>query len=330
MPLVPPDPTDVARRVALTTAVRDTDVIPKVANAGALERVGDRPVQVMHNGLLIDEACYGGAFMTEIIRELRGHHEPQEERVFHAMLERLAESAADRPAAMVELGAYWAYYSMWFQRALPGATTIMVEPDPNNMEVGRRNFALNDLDGAFVQAAVGPAQGGTMWLACESDGRVRQVPTVTLDGLMAGHGLEQLDLVLCDTQGAELPVLRSARDALRSGRVRFLVLSTHHQVFSGDPLTHQRCLAFLQDAGAHIIAEHSIAESCSGDGLIAASMDPRDRDFTVEVSHARARDSLFGEPEFEVDRARGWRGPARAYGGPLVGRALNLMRRERR
>ncbi|MET0603432.1 MAG: FkbM family methyltransferase [Baekduia sp.] len=329
MPLVPPDPTDVTRRVALTTAVRDTDAIPKVPNAGEVERVGDRPVQVMHNGLMIDEACYGGPFMTDIIKSLRGHHEPQEELVFHRLLERLAQTPGDRPPAMVELGAYWAYYSMWFQRALPGATTIMIEPDPHNLEVGKRNFALNGLDGVFHQAAVGATSGDTMWIACESDDRTRQVPIVTLDGLIADNGLDRIDLVLCDTQGAELHVLAAARDALRERRIRFLVLSTHHQIFSGDALTHQRCLAFLRDVGAHIIAEHSIAESCSGDGLIAASMDRADRDLTVDVSHVRARDSLFGEPEYEVDRARGWRGPVRRYGGRVVVRAQTRLRRER-
>jgi FkbM family methyltransferase len=327
VPIVPPDPTDIARRIALTTAVRDTDAIPKVPEAGEVKRVGDRSVQVMHNGLLIDEACYGGPFMTEIIRDLKGHHEPQEELVFHRILERIAQTRGDAPPAMVELGAYWSYYAMWFQHALPGATTIMVEPDPYNLEVGRRNFALNELEGTFLKAAVGATNGERMWITCESDGRARQVPTVTLDGLIADHGLERIDLVLCDTQGAELHVLAAARDALRERRIRFLVLSTHHQVFSGDALTHQRCLAFLRDEGAHIIAEHSIAESCSGDGLIAASMDPADEGFAVDVSHVRARDSLFGEPEYEVDRARGWRGPVRRYGGRVVVRARTRMRR---
>ena len=38
-------------------------------------------------------------------------------------------------------------------------------------------------------------------------------------------------------------------------------------------------------------------ESYSGDGLIAAGFDPRTRDLVVPISHARAKDSLFGEPE---------------------------------
>lgn len=82
--------------------------------------------------------------------------------------------------------------------------------------------------------------------------------------------------------------------------MRFLIVSTHHHSISGDPLTHQRALALLIDTGAHVISEHSVNESFSGDGLIAVSFDDRDRDFVVPVSHARSKDSLFGELEVDL------------------------------
>ena len=52
-----------------------------------------------------------------------------------------------------------------------------------------------------------------------------------------------------------------------------------------------------------MIAEHSISESCSGDGLIAVSMDPRDADLKVEPTIVRSRDTIYGEPEYEIARA---------------------------
>ena len=322
-------PGDVARRVELTVAVRDTDAIPKVPDAGEVTEVDGHQVQVMHNGLLIHAGCYQGAWGTEIIRRLHGHHEPQEELVFHTILERLADEGLTRPT-MAELGSYWSYYSMWFTHRLAGAEAIMVEPDPQNLEVGRRNFELNDIDGTFVHAAVGGEHQTSMWLPCESDGRVRRVPAVTLGGLLSDHGHDRFDVVLCDTQGAEQAVLEGSRELLRSGAVRFLIVSTHHHIFSGDPLTHQKCLRLLKDLGAHIIAEHSVSESCSGDGLIAVSFDPRDADLAVDVTHVRAKDSVFGEPEYALAQARGWRGPLRRYGGKVVVTALNYLRRERR
>lgn len=330
MPLQVPDPASHERRVAITAAVRDTDGIAKVEDAGQIRTLdGGRRVQVMHNGVLIDEDCYGGAVETAIIKQLRGHHEPQEELAFHELVQRLVAEGDPADRVMVELGAYWGYYSLWFAKDLPGARTILVEPDPANLEVGKRNFELNGVEGDWVHAAVGFDDGGEIWLACQSDDKVRRVPTVTLDGLLRERGLDRCDLLLCDTQGAELAVLEASTEAIEAGKLRFAVISTHHQMWSGDALTHQRCLALVEDLGGHVIAEHSISESCSGDGLIAVSFDPRDRDLTVPVTHVRSRDSLYGEPEFAVDAARGWRGPARFYGGRIVRGAQARLRRER-
>ncbi len=112
---------------------------------------------------------------------------------------------------------------------------------------------------------------------------------------MRDERLEQIDVLLCDIQGAELDMLAGAVEAIGTGALRFVLLSTHHHQISGDPLTHQRCLDTLVAAGAHIVAEHSVSESCSGDGLIVASFDPRDAELRVAVTKVRAQDSLFGE-----------------------------------
>src|SRR5688572_2004784 len=137
-------------RIALTVACRDSDAIPKVADAGAV-RDG---VQLMRNGVRVVEGGYYGEWMTEVIRRLRGHHEPQEEVAFHAVLERLATTAGPSPA-ILELGAFWAYYSLWFLHRIPGGRAFLVEPDPAYLEIGRRNIELNDFEATFHQAAVG-------------------------------------------------------------------------------------------------------------------------------------------------------------------------------
>lgn len=292
------------RRIALTVAVHDTDVIPKVPQAGEVAiRDGER-VQIMHNGIIVSEGCYHGAWMTEVIRQLRGHHEPQEELAFHTVLERLA-SDTESPT-MVELGSFWAYYSIWAKHRIPSTRLILVEPDPANLAVGRRNLELNGMQASIVHAAVGSAHGELASLTWESDGRPHPTPQVNLAGLMDDFGLDAIDLVLCDVQGAETEMLVGAAQALAERRLRFLVVSTHHHSISCDPLTHQRCVRILRDAGAHLIAEHSVSESCSGDGLIAASLSARDADLRAEVTIVRARDTLFGELEWDLaDAFRG-------------------------
>ena len=69
----------VGDRVALTVSCTDTDALPRVSDAGDIKLVDGIAVQVMHNGILIEKDSYCGAWMTEIIRCLRGFHEPQEE-----------------------------------------------------------------------------------------------------------------------------------------------------------------------------------------------------------------------------------------------------------
>ena len=292
------------RRIELTVSCRDADPLPKVPDAGVVSVDGDVRVQVMHDGTRVLADGYYGAWMTEIIRRLRGHHEPQEELVVHGIIERLGGSSP----VVLELGSFWAYYSIWTLRAL-GGRAILVEPDPANLGVGQSNFRLNGLEGTFLQAAVGGEHGARTALVCESDGVERELPVVTIPGLLEDYGLERVDLLLMDIQGAETDALTRAAQVLRERRVRFLIVSTHHHSISRDPTTHQRCLQMLVDAGAHIVAEHTVGESFSGDGLIAASLDPRDGDLTVPVSCARYRESLFGE--LEPDLASAWREIAR-------------------
>jgi FkbM family methyltransferase len=290
------------RRILMTVSCRDTDVIPRVDGAGDIRIQNGQAVQVMHNGLLIEEGCYDGRWMTEIIRGLAGHHEPQEELVFDTVIRRLADLHLDQPT-IIEFGSYWAYYSLWFVRDLPGARAIAMEPDPDHLEVGRRNAALNGLEDRveFLHGAVGSQPGELVTFRTEGTKEELSVVQHDLASLMGRFGLDRIDVALVDIQGAETVLLERARPLLEAGKVRFIFVSTHHQSISGDPRTHQRALELLRDCGAHVIAEHTVRESFSGDGLIAATFDPAQRDLTVSISRARARDSLFGEPENELD-----------------------------
>lgn len=65
------------RRIRITIGCTDCDSIPKVPQAGA---VFDGPAgryQLMHNGIKVVADGSYGRWMTELIRLLRGHHEPE-------------------------------------------------------------------------------------------------------------------------------------------------------------------------------------------------------------------------------------------------------------
>ncbi|MDQ6920438.1 MAG: FkbM family methyltransferase [Candidatus Dormibacteraeota bacterium] len=287
-----------AARIRLTVSCRDSDPIPKVNGAG---QVVDG-VQLMHNGVKVIPGCYYGDWMTEVIRGLRGHHEPQEEAAFHAIVEQLRRSSA-RPV-MIECAAFWAYYSLWLLQAVPTASVVLVEPDPHNLAVGQENFRLNGRTGTWVNAAIGGAYAAAVPFRCESDLVQRVMPQESLSSLLARLGLDHVDILHVDAQGAEVAFIQNGRDILAEGRIRFCVISTHHHSIGGDPLAHERCVELFSELGAHLIAEHTVAESYSGDGLICASFDPRDKDLVVPISRARSREGIFGDPLADLARCQ--------------------------
>ncbi len=243
-------------RVKLAVSCRDCDSLPKVIGAG--ECFGDRQqFQRMHNGVVVHRGSYHGEWMTEIISQLRGHHEPQEEKVFAEVLAHI------RPgASMLELGSYWAYYSMWFQQQVKSARSYCVEPVPEKLAVGEEHFRLNQMQGTFLNGFVG-RESDPRGTFIDWDGRQSDVPMISVDGLMKQYGLETIDLLHADVQGAEYDMLLGAAHALGSHRIGYVFISTHG-------CEHERCVRYLEKCGYRIIAAHSVLESFSGDGLIVA------------------------------------------------------------
>ncbi|MDB5165263.1 MAG: hypothetical protein JWM00_153 [Candidatus Saccharibacteria bacterium] len=289
---------DAKGRADMTIASRDADGIPRVKDAGKVKQKNGVKVQVMHNGLVVEENGYQGGWQAETISALKGVHEPQEEKVFYEVLKRIKN-----PTAMIELGAWWAYYSMWYLKSFPNARSICTEPDPVNLELGKRNMTLNEIDYdarvKFYSAASGSGKVKTAQFTTES-GQLIKVPIKSVDAIITEQELKKVDILHMDIQGAEVDTLDGAIKSIDSGVVRFLFISTHHYAISENPKTHQLCREFIVKHGGHIIAEHTVLESCSGDGLIVASFDKQDKDFSVPISLQPTRDSLFRSSDYDV------------------------------
>jgi hypothetical protein len=238
-------------RIKLVQQCTDNQFIPRVANAG---QVVDG-YQIMHNGLKIHIGSYYGAAVTEMLRVNRGVHEPQEERIFQEVLRVLPAQAT-----MIELGAYWGFYSMWFHQAVSVPTCYLVEASPAYLTLGQQNFALNGMKADFTNYWIGARSAPTPPPGVgKSD-----TPTIALDDFLAQKGIAHLHLLHADIQGAELDLLAGAANALHSQRIDYIFISTH-----GADL-HRNCLDRLTGLGYTIIAEASPAESYAEDGVIAA------------------------------------------------------------
>lgn len=281
---------DIDFRVKMTISCKDSEKIPKIKNAGKYTTIGGKQYQIMHNGVLVEKGGYFGDWMATIIKELKGHHEPQEEKLFHEVIKMVPSNAT-----MIELGSYWAYYSIWFNRTVKNATNFCCEPDPKNLKLGKRNAKRNDCRNMhFIQAAAGKDDGKKIWFQPqEGEYPSVNVPIRSIDGLVEEKNIQTVDVLHMDVQGVELSVIEGAEKSIKNGKVRFIFVSTHHYSISEDPITHERCLSMIEKLGGHIIAEHAIHESYSGDGLIVASFFPEDKNVRIDISSNRMSNSLF-------------------------------------
>lgn len=280
-------------RTLMTIGCSDCREIPKVAEAGRILSSSEGNVQIMHNGLKVVAGGYHGDWMAHVIRSLHGHHEPQEEAIFHALLR-----ACRHNSLFVELGAFWAYYSLWYLKDIPGARSICIEPDPNNKAIGELNSRLNGFQDrmTFLQGFVGGMRQEAMRGSVETISEPIVLPCYDIDAILELCEQHTIEVLHADVQGAELPLLDSAKTAIEQKRIRFAVVSTHHSSISGSSTTHEDCLSKMLSLGGRILAEHSVQESFSGDGLIVASFFPGDERVTIpHISRNASRLSLFPE-----------------------------------
>jgi FkbM family methyltransferase len=253
------------RRIEITCLCRDADVIPKVPGAGKTFSMNGRRVQRMHQGVVVPAGGYYGAWMTELIRRLKGHHEPQEELLFHHILKHCRDGTR-----IVEVGAFWAYYTAWFLKTVPNSRAVCLEPDALHAACGRDTLALNGLAANWVAGSVGEKHVPSVEVE-QSDGTRVFQSVHSLASLLKVTAVGPVEVLHVDVQGAELPFLRSLADQGVQGLVRFIVVSTHHARYTGSSRTHEDCLATIRQLGGNVLAEHSVDESFSGDGLIVAS-----------------------------------------------------------
>ena len=266
------------RRIELAVSCRDCSVLPRVEDAGKLIGSGPDAVQIMHNGIRTYCGTHYGDYNVEVIRQLQGVHEPQEERVFFEVLKQMPSGGI-----ILELGSFWAYYSLWFLREVANGQAILVEPVPSALEAGKRNFALNDQQGTFVHAAISdecrPCEEIELW----KDFRV-EAESTNVDAIMESQGIKFLHILHADIQGTEGRMLRGARNALSSRRIGWVFISTHSEYI------HRVCVDELRHHGYAIVAQHTPAESHSVDGLIVASSVSSKR---IPVSRRRTLNSRY-------------------------------------
>lgn len=218
--------------------------IERHANAGLIKN----GKQVMHNGILITVGGYYGAPITEMLSSNKGVHEPQEEFAFAQVL-----STIPTGGTMIELGAYWSFYSIWFNKSISRANNFMVEPELQNLWYGINNFRINNVSGTFTNAFVG-----------KHSGYIENTPIINIDDYVAEKNISFIDILHSDIQGYELDMLMGAAKTIAQNKIGYFFISTH-----GNKV-HYECLDFLKANKIQILFSADEFDTYSLDGLIVA------------------------------------------------------------
>lgn len=219
-------------------------LIERVPHAGFID---DNRFVTLHNG---NKVQIGGKFayyedFSDVLVTNRGVHEPLEEYIFQTILEKL-KILDQHEYTMLELGAYWGHYSMWFQGSLQKQRTrcTLVEPDSHSMSVGKFNFEINGFEGTFINEKIG------------NDG-------FQLENFLRDN--PKLDILHSDIQGAELFLIEEYLTEIQRAEVRCLFISTHSNEI------HSKLHSMLDQSDYKIVVSSDFEQhSTSYDGFICA------------------------------------------------------------
>jgi hypothetical protein len=198
----------------------------------------------LHNGIYVPLAGDGAYFgdFSQILVINRGVHEPLEEFVFQELLKILPPSPIS-----LELGAYWAHYSMWLKQARPHGFPILLEADEMHLRAGVENFRRNNFAGEFIQAFVGPGQ-------------------FEVDAFLASRPGLRLDVLHSDIDLHEMSMLKGATNSLKSRAVDYVLISTHSQDLHHQVVKEMRSHEYRVEVSCDFDQE-----STSFDGFVLAS-----------------------------------------------------------
>ena len=222
-----------------------------------------------------------------IMREacLTGCYEPQETALLAQML---------RPGmTFVDVGANWGYFSLVASPLVgPTGRVVSVEADPRACQALRANIARNGFDFATVLELAASDRPGTLRLqeyaegsndsgnygltsttTTQPDGRRFDVPARPLDDALEDAGIDRIDVLKMDIEGAEAPALRGLDRRLRTGRIRQILLEVHPHHLRDQGSSVEEVVGSLRRHGYALWAiDHSPATSRR---VAAGRLDPR-------------------------------------------------------
>jgi FkbM family methyltransferase len=200
-----------------------------------------------------------------------------------------------------DVGASHGFYTLLFAKLAGPEFVHAFEPEEGNFARLRTNLELNGFGAVHTVGAAAVDEAGEVELnvfpaelygwhtlgrpSLEVDGQPaepvasRRVRGITLDAYCAERGIDRIDLLKLDVEGAELEALRGARRLLDEGRIRCLVFEVSQAMVEGMGHDPAEIFELLRGAGLTI---HELDE----DGTLRSAPEQPARHFQNFVALA--------------------------------------------
>ncbi len=189
---------------------------------------------------------------------------------------------------MMEIGSFWAVWSLFFRQKFPNGKNILVELGKRQLYVGVRNFLNNNFDCEYYHGGFNIESSGTF---INKMGDIEYNPIldtgINIDELILNDSelnlkfkdlnltggnvdfnkiyrdnkLDIIDLLHMDIQGSELSLIKDLIEYINNRKILNIVIATHsHQI-------HQEITNILNTSNYEIIINEDYG-SVGGDGYI--------------------------------------------------------------
>jgi FkbM family methyltransferase len=169
---------------------------------------------------------------------------------------------------VVDIGAHIGAFAVRAARLAHRGQVYAYEASSNNYALLTKNRQLNGLENLHVKnRAVSNRHGMLPFYTVAGNGALgslvqtmsdsgEQVQAMPFADIIAEHGIERVDLLKVDVEGAEYDILLNGPDDMLA-KVQRVVLEYHE--FRGDKRGHQDLVKLLEARGFHVVVERGIA-----------------------------------------------------------------------
>lgn len=131
--------------------------------------------------------------------------------------EAVCDSITKSNPTMLELGCFWALWSIIFGKKFPDAKLIVLEARLMKLGVGLANLHANGLTATVHYNVIAPVPDLPF-----------RTPEITMDEIFEMNKIEEIDLLHLDIQGSEAALYEEIFDMLIDSRISNVVMATHY------------------------------------------------------------------------------------------------------